>query len=304
MTPFNIDAAVKHLIEHSHPKTLHMCAKYVADALYAGNLRFNAQPSAYLYHTNKILLNLGFKLIPRPNPPKKGDVYVQNKTKSHIHGHIAMFSGQQWISDFRQNSDQVYSSDPGEIYYYRYEKKNNNEEDNKNNGVIYENNNNSDKKSINEIANEVIKGLWGDGNERKLKLENQGYNYNEVQNEVNRIFGVGQNNINNNYSDKKSINEIANEVINGLWGNGNERKLKLENQGYNYNEVQNEVNRISGVGNNNINNNYSDKKSINEIAKEVMKGLWGNGNERKLRLENQGYNYKEVQNEVNKLCGY
>ncbi len=54
--------------------------------------------------------------------------------------------------------------------------------------------------------------------------------------------------------------------------------------------------------NNNINsNNNSNKKSNNEIAKEVIKGLWGNGNERRRKLESEGYNYKEIQDEVNKI---
>ena len=43
---------------------------------------------------------------------------------------------------------------------------------------------------------------------------------------------------------KKSINEIAQEVIDGKWGNGTERKNKLEKAGYNYNDVQNKVNEI------------------------------------------------------------
>lgn len=43
---------------------------------------------------------------------------------------------------------------------------------------------------------------------------------------------------------KKSINEIAKEVINGKWGNGEERKRKLEKAGYDYKKVQKEVNRI------------------------------------------------------------
>lgn len=43
------------------------------------------------------------------------------------------------------------------------------------------------------------------------------------------------------------------------------------------------------------------KKSINEIAKEVINGKWGNGEERKKKLEKAGYNYKEVQKAVNKL---
>lgn len=39
-------------------------------------------------------------------------------------------------------------------------------------------------------------------------------------------------------SDKKSNQEIANEVIAGKWGNGAERKKKLTEAGYNYNDVQ------------------------------------------------------------------
>lgn len=43
------------------------------------------------------------------------------------------------------------------------------------------------------------------------------------------------------------------------------------------------------------------KKSITEIAREVINGKWGNGDVRKQRLASAGYNYAEVQNEVNKL---
>ena len=43
------------------------------------------------------------------------------------------------------------------------------------------------------------------------------------------------------------------------------------------------------------------KKPIQEIAREVINGKWGNGDVRKQRLASAGYNYAEVQNEVNKL---
>lgn len=43
------------------------------------------------------------------------------------------------------------------------------------------------------------------------------------------------------------------------------------------------------------------QKSINEIAKEVISGKWGNGITRKTKLTLAGYNYKEVQNEVNRI---
>ena len=43
----------------------------------------------------------------------------------------------------------------------------------------------------------------------------------------------------------------------------------------------------------------STKKSVEEIAKEVALGRWGNGIERKNKLEAAGYDYLEVQNLVN-----
>lgn len=42
-------------------------------------------------------------------------------------------------------------------------------------------------------------------------------------------------------------------------------------------------------------------KSTDEIAREVIKGLWGNGAERKKKLTAAGYCYAEVQNRVNEL---
>lgn len=45
-------------------------------------------------------------------------------------------------------------------------------------------------------------------------------------------------------ADKKSVEEIAKEVINGKWGNGADRKTKLTNAGYNYSEVQAKVNQL------------------------------------------------------------
>lgn len=46
------------------------------------------------------------------------------------------------------------------------------------------------------------------------------------------------------------------------------------------------------------------KKSVDEIAREVINGQWGNGDDRKRRLEEVGYNYQEVQNKVNEILNY
>lgn len=94
---------------------------------------------------------------------------------------------------------------------------------------------------------------------------------------------------------KKSVDEIAKEVINGKWGNGSDRKNALEKAGYNYNEVQARVNELCGAP--------SNKKSVDTIAREVIRGDWGNGADRKNKLEKAGYNYNEIQKRVNELCG-
>ena len=42
-------------------------------------------------------------------------------------------------------------------------------------------------------------------------------------------------------------------------------------------------------------------KSIDEVAREVIQGQWGNGDDRKNRLTAAGYNYAQVQARVNQL---
>ena len=150
-----------------------------------------------------------------------------------------------------------------------------------------DNNTNTSLKDLNTIADEVIAGKWGNGENRKNALTNAGYNYSEVQALVNQKL-----NGTSTVSNKKSVDVIADEVIAGKWGNGTDRKINLENAGYNYQEVQNKVNEKLGA-------NTSNKKSNEEIANEVIKGLWGNGQERKDKLAQAGYDYSAIQKIVN-----
>lgn len=46
---------------------------------------------------------------------------------------------------------------------------------------------------------------------------------------------------------------------------------------------------------------YPTKKSVDEIAREVIQGKWGNGADRKNRLTSAGYDYTAVQKRVNEL---
>jgi len=98
-------------------------------------------------------------------------------------------------------------------------------------------------------------------------------------------------------SAKKSVDEIAKEVLAGKWGNGDDRKNRITAAGYNYSEVRAKVNELLGKKV----TPAPAKKSVDEIAKEVLAGKWGNGADRKKRIKAAGYNYSEVQKRVNAL---
>ena len=89
-----------------------------------------------------------------------------------------------------------------------------------------------DKKTMNQLAQECIAGKYGNGQERKNNIEAMGYNYTEVQAEVNRLM-----------TPQKSFDEVVNGCIRGEYGNGQERIKKVTAEGYDYNKVQAEVNR-------------------------------------------------------------
>lgn len=67
---------------------------------------------------------------------------------------------------------------------------------------------------------------------------------------------------------KKSIDEIAKEVISGKYGNGSERKNKIESLGYDYQTVQNRVNEICGVNNITITYTVKSGDNLTKIAKK------------------------------------
>ncbi|MBQ1535824.1 MAG: 1,4-beta-N-acetylmuramidase, partial [Ruminococcus sp.] len=71
------------------------------------------------------------------------------------------------------------------------------------------------KKTVEQIARDVIAGDWGAGEERRKRLTAAGYDYDAVQNKVNEIlYGTKP------QPAKKSIDQIAREVIRGDWGAG------------------------------------------------------------------------------------
>ena len=90
----------------------------------------------------------------------------------------------------------------------------------------------------NEIVQQVIRGEWGVGQERIKQLTDAGYNAERIQEKVNLALQGSQ------INDTQTMNSLAYEVIQGDWGNGEERKERLEAAGYDYDAVQQRVNEL------------------------------------------------------------
>jgi hypothetical protein len=148
-------------------------------------------------------------------------------------------------------------------------------------------------RSVTEVAQAVLRGDYGNGQERIDKLRSEGYDPNVVQAEVNRLMG-------GDAPVKKSVSQIANEIIAGTggWGNGDDRVNRLRNAGYDPAAVQAEVNRLMTPK-----GESKPKLSITQVAKQIIAGIggWGNGSDRVNRLTRAGYDANAVQREVNRL---
>nr|DAS44622.1 MAG TPA: Endolysin [Caudoviricetes sp.] len=147
-------------------------------------------------------------------------------------------------------------------------------------------------KSNETVAQEVLQGLWGNGQERYDNLTNAGYDADHIQGLVNSMLS-GDSTDNSTSTD---IDSVAQEVLQGLWGNGQERYDNLTNAGYDAQAVQDRVNSLL-----NGEDTQSDYTNLDDVANEVIQGLWGNGQERFDNLTNAGYDAQAVQNRVNEL---
>lgn len=104
--------------------------------------------------------------------------------------------------------------------------------------------------------------------------------------------------VKNNYTDSKTDEELADEVYEGLWGNGDTRKEKLESVGRDYNKIQEIVNsKYYGVN--------KEKKTLEELANDIILGVYGNGRKERLNgFLKDGYTEQEyltAQELVNKM---
>jgi len=145
-------------------------------------------------------------------------------------------------------------------------------------------------KSNEQVASEVLAGQWGNGDDRKAKLAAAGYNFDVIQSIVNSRLGGG------GAAPRKSNDVVAQEVIAGAWGNGQDRVNALAAAGYDYNAVQAIVNgKVAPAAPSRLSNE--------QVASQVIAGAWGNGDERRNRLTQAGYDYNAVQAIVNGAVG-
>ena len=102
-----------------------------------------------------------------------------------------------------------------------------------------------------------------------------------------------------------SIDELARQVIAGHWGNGAERVRRLTDAGHNASAVQSRVNEILRGGSTPVAPSTPapppPAPNIDEIARQVIRGNWGNGAERVRRLTAAGHDAAAVQRRVNEL---
>lgn len=98
----------------AHSRSQGRCALYVRKALQGAGYQFTSQASAYMYATNGTLAGAGFTRISSDNyVPQVGDVVVFNRSSKNPHGHIQIYDGRQWVSDFRQPNFSPYRTHNG-----------------------------------------------------------------------------------------------------------------------------------------------------------------------------------------------
>jgi len=149
----------------------------------------------------------------------------------------------------------------------------------------------------NKAAEDTIAGVYGNGAERTKKLEAAGFDAKKVQELVNKKLAEVK--PVTPTQPAETLASVALDVIAGKYGNGVARIQALTAKGYNATNVQQAVNAI--LSGRSVPWLPLKGKSIDELAKEVIAGKWGNGDARKRALEAAGYNYAQVQARVNAL---
>jgi hypothetical protein len=103
---YSIDAAVKHIDANAHTKSQGRCARYVREAIEAGGAKIPLPRPVYAKDYGPVLSKLGFvKVAAVAYTPLRGDIVVLKAPTGQVAGHIQMYNGTKWVSDFIQGTD-------------------------------------------------------------------------------------------------------------------------------------------------------------------------------------------------------
>lgn len=99
--PWDSKKAIAHLDSHATPSSLQQCARYTREAIEAGGIKLGRTVLATDYGPS--LVAAGFRAVTIGVPPyRAGDVVIIDGFPGHPEGHMAMFDGRHWVSDFVQ----------------------------------------------------------------------------------------------------------------------------------------------------------------------------------------------------------
>lgn len=119
MAVWNMDLAIKHLVENAASSPIGYCARYVRQAIEAGGVTLQRHVAAKDYGSS--LIKVGFQKVAGTETTEvKGDVVVMQAIGTHVYGHMQMYSGTQWVSDYKQKGFWPYTHSRPEIQFYRF----------------------------------------------------------------------------------------------------------------------------------------------------------------------------------------
>jgi hypothetical protein len=99
---WDVGKAVKHLHDKAKPQSTGHCAQFVREAIEAGGVTLLRHNSAKDYGTSLTAVGVTAVSTRGGYIHKAGDVGIVQPIPGHPHGHMAMFDGRHWISDFVQ----------------------------------------------------------------------------------------------------------------------------------------------------------------------------------------------------------
>lgn len=112
-------AIATYVTTHAEKGSLGLCARYCRLAFEAGGVNTSGHPTDAKDYGPLLLRDGALQLDPTGYVAQLTDVVVFDGSAAHPHGHIAIFNGTQWVSDFVQRNMCPYVVAPP-FHLYRF----------------------------------------------------------------------------------------------------------------------------------------------------------------------------------------